>query len=134
MKRYYRHRQAEKTLNTCVFCAEKIKDEIIYEAPLAFVVPNQTFYDLWEGRKVIDHLMVLPRRHVRTLGDLTAEEGSEIMRIVGRYEADGYDVYARGIDSVSRSQPHQHTHLIKTEAGKPRGLFYIEKPYIVWKF
>lgn len=134
MKRYYQHRKAEKGLQVCVFCADKIKDEIIYETPLAYVVPNQTFYDLWEGRTVVDHLMVIPKRHMTTLGELQPDESVEIMQIIGRYEAEGYNVYARGVDSVSRSQSHQHTHLIKTAHEKPKGIFYIEKPYVVVKF
>ena len=92
-------------------------------------------YDIWEFRNVTDHLMIIPRRHVGSLAELTATESKDIMNLFGEYEAMGYNVYARATDSVQRTVPlHQHTHLIKTTKRKARGGFYLEKPYFVRTF
>lgn len=96
------------------------------------VIPNRVFYDIFEGRRVIDHLMITPKRHVETLKDFTKEEKVEMMDIAGEYEAKGYNVYARGMGSITRSVKHQHTHLLKIDNDRKAKLYlYIGKPYLV---
>lgn len=119
----------------CPFCDHaRIKERIVAETEHAFIVPNRTFYDLWEFRDVTDHLLVLPKRHVRSLADLNDAEKLDIMIIIGDYESRNYNVYARSIDSIQRSVPHQHTHLIKTTDKKPRAALVLNSPYFVLKF
>ncbi|HEX4662651.1 MAG TPA: HIT domain-containing protein [Candidatus Saccharimonadales bacterium] len=137
----YHYRQTRKKYTShpkptsCPFCDhQQIKDRVVAETEHAFIVPNRVFYDLWEFRSVTDHLLVLPKRHVRSLGDLNDAEKLDIMNILGEYESKNYNVYARSVDSVQRSVPHQHTHLIKTTDRKPLGAFVLNKPYVVIKF
>jgi diadenosine tetraphosphate (Ap4A) HIT family hydrolase len=119
----------------CHFCdPEKNSERIIETTEYAHVIPNRTFYDQWELRKVVDHAMIIPKRHVLSLSELSAEERLDIMNLVAEYEGKGYEIYARSPVSLSRSVPHQHTHLIKTEPKVGRGLFYLSKPYILWLF
>jgi len=98
-----------------------------------FVLPNRVSYDVFEGRKVTDHLMIIPKRHVEKFEDFTDEEALEFVRMSAKYEADGYNVYARGMGNVSRSVLHQHTHLIKTDANRTRAIFFVRKPYFLIK-
>lgn len=89
---------------------------------------------MWEARNVEDHLLVLPKRHVRSFAELTKEEKLDIMNILAEYEVKNYNIYARGVDSTMRSVSHQHTHLIKTNAKEHRGTVFVRKPYIFFKF
>jgi diadenosine tetraphosphate (Ap4A) HIT family hydrolase len=115
----------------CQFCDVAEMKEIIEETPHARVIKNRVFYDMWELRKVVDHLMVVPQRHVRSLNELSDAERLDIMKLLGKYEAAHYNVYARSVESVGRSVPHEHTHLIKTEDTAGRALCYLQKPYMM---
>ncbi len=118
----------------CAFCEENLDERKVYETKHAYVVPNRVFYDLWELRAVTDHLLVVPKRHVRSLSQLTKAEKVDIMDILAEYEGKNYNVYARAINSKQRSVGHQHTHLIKTHDKQARGSLSVQKPYIFIKF
>ena len=96
-----------------------------------FIIPNRVSYDMFEGQHVVGHLMVIPKRHAESIGEFTPEEMVDQMTIITQYEKQGYDVYARGVDSVACSVKHQHTHLIKCDNKNkyPRFLLFIGKPY-----
>jgi diadenosine tetraphosphate (Ap4A) HIT family hydrolase len=96
-----------------------------------YIIPNRVAYDMFEGRRVIDHLMVIPKRHVDTLQGFTDQEKVDHMTILGEYEAKGYNIYARGVGSVSRSVAHQHTHLIKMVQKKSKFILFVEAPHIL---
>ena len=96
------------------------------------VVPNRVSYDVFEGRRVVDHLLIIPKRHVETIKNFTKQEKLDMVDIAGAYESKGYNVYARGVGSLTRSVGHQHTHLIKIKNDRmPRILLYIRKPYLL---
>jgi diadenosine tetraphosphate (Ap4A) HIT family hydrolase len=118
----------------CHFCDTSEMREIVEETTYARVIKNRVFYDMWELRQVTDHLMIIPKRHVRTLHDLTDPERLDIMKLIGKYEADHYNIYARSMESVSRSVAHQHTHLLKTKSQPSRGILFLRKPYTLIKF
>jgi diadenosine tetraphosphate (Ap4A) HIT family hydrolase len=118
----------------CHFCDVREMKEILEETEYARVIRNRVSYDIWEMRKVIDHLMVIPKRHARSLNDLTDPERLDIMKLLGKYEADHYNVYARSIESMTRSVDHQHTHLIKTTSKLGKVLIFLHKPYILIRF
>jgi hypothetical protein len=52
---------------------------------------------------------------------------------VAEYEANGYNVYARGVGFAHRSVNHQHTHLIKVTNKKPRLAVFLQSPYYLFK-
>jgi diadenosine tetraphosphate (Ap4A) HIT family hydrolase len=119
----------------CHFCnPQKYSEQVFKQSTHAFVIPNRTFYDQWELRKVVDHAMIIPKRHVLSLQELNPEERMDIMDLIAEYESNGYNIYARPPKSDTRSVPHQHTHLIKTDNKPGRGLFYWVKPYILLRF
>ncbi len=117
----------------CTFCENDLSLRKLEITKYSYVVPNRTFYDLWELRAVTDHLLIIPKRHVRSLKDLAPIERKDIMDLMCKYEAKNYNVYARAVKSKQRSVEHQHTHLIKTHDKSARGLFNIQKPYIFIK-
>jgi diadenosine tetraphosphate (Ap4A) HIT family hydrolase len=120
----------------CDFCNFHTSgtERVVEETDHALVVKNRVFYDLWEMREVTEHLMVIPKRHVRSLGDLNDAERLDIMKVIGRYENNNYNVYARAKESTARSVAHQHTHLIKISNKRSKILFYIRKPYMLIKW
>lgn len=130
-KRYSSFERPEK----CQFCTpQNDAKRIVAETEHAFVIENRTHYDQWELRRVIDHLLIIPKRHVLGLNELQADERADIMDIIAEYEGvKGYEIYARSPKSASRSVAHQHTHLIKTDHQPGRGMFFLKKPYILWR-
>lgn len=136
----YHYRSTRKRYNStpktasCPFCdPAEHKERIIRETEHAYVIPNRTFYDQWEARRVVDHLMIVPKQHVLQLQDLSQVARLDVINLMAEYEAADYQIYARSPGSKSRSVDHQHTHLIKTKGKHGRGLFILFKPYIVWR-
>lgn len=116
----------------CAFCRKESGiDRAISSDKYSYVIPNRTKYDVFETRAVTEHYMIIPRRHVETLADLTKDEQHSIMKIAGEYEKKGFNVYARGVGSISRSIKHQHTHLIKITNKRSKFYLFIQKPYLV---
>ena len=131
---YRRHNAGDKELAECTFCNElKVEKNILREGKTMFIIPNRVSYDVFEGRRVIDHLMIIPKRHATSFDDFTNEEVLEMMRTTAEYEKNGYNVYARGWGNISRSVAHQHTHLIKTDSKATRAIFFVRKPYFLMK-
>lgn len=68
--------------NACVFCAASSADGhdlVVHEAPLAFVILNLYPYNA-------GHVMVVPRRHVASLAQLSPEELHETAVLTQRSE------------------------------------------------
>lgn len=96
-----------------------------------YVIPNRVSYDMFESMRVVDHLMVIPKKHHESMATFDDAEKIDAMKIIGEYEALGYNIYARAKDSISRSVKHQHTHLLKLD-NKPSNLvIYARKPYFM---
>lgn len=110
-----------------------MKPRILRETEHAVIVKNRTLYDYWEMQKVTDHLMVIPKRHVASLAELTSEERLDVMNLCAEYEAQSYNIYARGVKSNRRSMAHQHTHLIKIDDKETKFYLAIRKPYFLFK-
>lgn len=131
---YARHNAGDKKLTTCTFCAGLGKrNTIVDDGKTMCIIPNRVSYDIFEGRKVTDHLMVIPKRHLESFGEYTDEEKLEMLTMTAKYEEDGYNVYARGWGNISRSVEHQHTHLIKTDDRCTKAIFFVCKPYFLIK-
>lgn len=95
----------------------------------ALVIDNKFAYDAWEGFRVIEHLMLIPKRHVDSLADLTKAERADIMDLYCKYEAAGYNIYSRAPNSSVRTHTHVHTHFIKIEGQGAAHYEYIKEPY-----
>lgn len=128
---YDRHRKNDIKTEDCPFCTTARMEHIIEENGTMFIVANRVSYDMFEGRRVHEHLMVIPKAHRASIVDFTVDESRDFMSLVGKYEALGYNVYARGFDSPSRSVKHQHTHLIKLADKASSLVIYSKKPYLL---
>lgn len=131
-RRYVVHKKASKPAASCEFCAFTSKSPQFVKKEKQFkLIKNIFYYDLWDGCKVKEHLMLVPTRHVQSLGELTREEKATYGGLVAKYEASGYSLYSRAPDNITKSVPHQHTHLIKLEPRRQKFLLYLRKPHLL---
>lgn len=131
LKTYATHNAKDKASTGCTFCNEIGQSRIVHENDTMFIIPNRVSYDMFEGRRVLEHFMVIPKRHAETLAEFTDQEKIDQMTIAGEYEAKGFNVYARGVGSVSRTVKHQHTHLIKLVNKRSNFVLFARKPYLL---
>lgn len=130
---YKKLRKSRASGNQCPFCALKDGDgQVIHEYPLFFTAKNNFPYDLWEGLSVSEHIMVIPKRHIHSLHQLTPEERKAYMDIVADYDKKGYSVYTRTDSNASKSVAHLHTHLLKLGDKRATFSLHLAKPYILW--
>jgi ATP adenylyltransferase len=136
----YRSRKTAKAYRSvpkpteCVFCTLTEGNKVIEDGKYCRVILNLFPYEQWDYHDVEEHLMIVPKKHVAGLGDLTAAERAEIMEFMARYEGEGFNIYARAVGSVVRTVPeHQHTHLIRVSGKHLRMMFYLDKPHILHK-
>jgi diadenosine tetraphosphate (Ap4A) HIT family hydrolase len=61
---------------------------------------------------VRDHVLVVPRRHINQVADMTGDESSDFMDRIAAYEANGYSFYIRSHANKKRSVDHLHGHLL----------------------
>lgn len=125
----YRHKHDQPQV--CPFCQLDGRP-VHHDGVTSMVVPNNYPYAFWDNRAVVEHLMLVPKRHVASFDELRADEKLEIMDLLARYEAAGYNIYWRSQGNSSRSVPHQHTHLIKVNNKPVHWVFYCRRPYLSW--
>jgi len=131
-KTYFKYKSRQKK-GICPFCSEERLDKAVYQDDYIYIVPNLTKYDLWELHDVTEHLLIIPKRHIESLNELTNDEKLAIMNQVAEYESKGYSTYARGVGFIKRSVKHQHTHLIKVTNKEPNIAFFVKKPRFLFK-
>lgn len=137
MNHYRKTRKLYNTrlrVNSCPFCDPVTIKRQLEASDHNYIVANLTQYDMWEMLDVVEHLLVVPKRHVLSLNELTDEEKLDHMNIIAAYEAEGYNIYARSVSSSTRSVPHQHTHLIKASGKRAKAVLFLQKPYFLFKF
>ena len=110
---------------TCPFCNIESSREIIASTPL-----SAAFYD---GFPVSPgHVLIVPKRHVASFFDLTAEERADLFSLADivkvlldeRYHPDGYNVGINVNEAAGQSVFHVHIHLIpryKGDVPNPKG-------------
>lgn len=108
----------------CVFCALGEEDAVHTHA-LAWV--RRDGYPLTQG-----HSLVIPRRHVASFFELTAEERLAILELLDRakesldrqYRPDGYNIGINDGAAAGQTVMHLHVHLIpryRGDTSDPRG-------------
>jgi diadenosine tetraphosphate (Ap4A) HIT family hydrolase len=136
MYRYRKHLKAFKMQKQQAGCGLCDPSQLLveHEYEHTYLVHNRYPYSIWENRDVLDHLMVLPKRHVANLGELKKPELDEVTKLLAEYEAKGYSIYARSVENKERSVAgHQHTHLIRISHKSPRFSMFLAKPYLLIK-
>ena len=98
----------------CVFCKisnDELPSELVYSDDKAIA-----FLDIEPLTR--GHAMIIPRRHVKTIGELSDEEASGLMPVVKRVirkieqalQPDGFTI---GVNhNVGQAVPHLHIHVI----------------------
>ncbi len=128
---YDRHLKNIPAHIPCEFCdINPSYPQFVSETKSFKVFTNIFPYSTWDSLHTADHLLVIPKKHIDKLADLSASEAVEFMNIIGSYEIQGYNIYARAPQTAVKSIVHQHTHLIKPKPGKPhKFMFYMKRPY-----
>jgi diadenosine tetraphosphate (Ap4A) HIT family hydrolase len=135
MLAYDKHLRERDPNTNCDFCnTADAGINVVAEYTHCYVMANTFPYTQWELREVVEHLLIVPRRHVTSLSKLSSEESKELVTLLGKYEQDGYDIFARSPSSTTRTLIHQHTHLIKSRDKRARGVVFWRKPYILKLF
>lgn len=131
-KTYAHHAKQDRSKHVdCNFCDRSMIEEVLEETDTMMVIRNRVKYDLFDGARVLDHLLIVPKVHRQSLAEFTNTELLESFRLAGKYENEGYGVYARGRGSVARSMPHQHTHLLQLADRASKFMVFTKKPYIL---
>jgi diadenosine tetraphosphate (Ap4A) HIT family hydrolase len=101
----------------CVFCDIEsrtiIEDNLEYKN--LYIMKNEFPYDFWDMKKVCDHLMIIPVRHIFCMSEMNKDESAEYLSLMKRYSSLGYDVFVRNRNSAIKTIQHLHIHLIKTK-------------------
>lgn len=124
---YHKYKKTEKG---CYFC-EQEPHVVILKTKNFYVSKNNFPYDFWDGQKVTKHLLIVSKKHVSTLESSDEEVLLEYGKLINEYSNSGFDIYTRTPNSPSRSQPHFHTHLIKTIGKKIKSLKFKTEPYLL---
>lgn len=108
----------------CLFCNVDWKT-MIYD--------NDTFYSKLDGFPVTKgHSLIIPKRHINSLEELTEQEKVELFDILketkaflnGRYNPDGFNVGINMGEAAGQTIMHLHIHLIPRYLGdvpNPKG-------------
>ena len=118
----------KKTEKGCYFC-EPEPHIVIFKTENFYISKNNFPYDFWDGQKVIEHFLLVSKKHFSDLESKDKELLLEYGELVNKYSNKGFDIYTRTPNSPSRSQVHFHTHLIKTDEKKIKSLNFVFNPY-----
>jgi diadenosine tetraphosphate (Ap4A) HIT family hydrolase len=108
----------------CPFCTIPI-DRIVLESEAVIAFPDA--YPISE-----EHTLVAPRRHVRTIYELSIHDQAAVWQLVGQareklieqYHPDGFNIGFNDGMCAGQTVEHAHVHLIPRRAGDvpdPRG-------------
>jgi len=132
-KEYKDHRKKSKNSTICQFCEiHEGNPELIEMTKSLKVITNRFPYSQWDSQGVVDHLMIVPKKHLDSLNDLSLEEAHEYLQLVSVFEKRGYNIYARAPVSNRKTIVHQHTHLLKLDGISKKILVYMSKPKIIY--
>lgn len=119
-------------LRDCEFCSFSLEQEHVLKSyPEFWLVRNLFPYDVWDTNGIKDHLLLVPKRHVDSIGHFNKKEQISYATIVGEYDLKGYISYARPAGSNNKSVPHQHTHFMKLDGRRKKFLLYFKKPHLL---
>lgn len=129
---YKKHRKSNASKG-CPFCHFYFGDgEVVRETKHFWIAKNIFGYSIWEGLNVLDHLLITPKEHCDSLHHFTPAELKEYAELVAEYDEAGYSTYTRSFRNISKSIPHQHTHLMKLGRRHAKVSIYLQKPYVLW--
>ena len=97
----------------CPFCGDKEPERVVCANDLAFCLVN--IEPIKDG-----HVMIIPRRHVHRLRDLTPEEAKAVNELTDRVvdlllREFGEDPAIRVNSGTHKTQPHLHVHVLPSK-------------------
>lgn len=129
----YKYYLENTPAKACDFCTLAIDDgQVTGESEHFWIAINLFGYALWDDTNVEKHIMLVPKRHVTTLGELTTVERDDYIKQLALHEDQGYSMYTRATGNAEKSIPHLHTHLMKLGSQTKRVIVRVERPYILW--
>lgn len=113
----YKKARAETPEDVCAFCDHIDHHcDIIATYTAFYLVRNRFPYAQWDRQTVVSHLMIIPKRHVLSLSELTPDEIDEWAALCAEFEGKDHTIFSRAQSNSSRSVAHQHTHLMKLQS------------------
>ncbi|HET8690355.1 MAG TPA: hypothetical protein VFL81_02875 [Candidatus Saccharimonadales bacterium] len=99
----------------CPFCDIEAGDPgVVLEEGSMYVIKNRFPYSIYDGQEVTDHLLLIPKRHIISLGGLALREKDDYFALYAKLEDEGYSAMTRAPGTNSRSvQGHVHTHQLR---------------------
>lgn len=99
----------------CPFCGIESDDPaVVLEENSMYVIKNRFPYSTFDGQEVTEHLLLIPKRHIISLGGLALREKDDYFGLYAKLEDQGYSAMTRAPGANSRSiQGHVHTHQMK---------------------
>lgn len=108
----YTRWKAENKGETCAFC--NLPNWQIIKKYNNFIVAKNRFpYKDWFGHKIINHIMIIPNKHIEWFDEFLKTEINEYIKIISEYERKGYSSHTKTKLDPTRSITHFHTHLFK---------------------
>jgi histidine triad (HIT) family protein len=117
---------------SCLFCqivAGELAAHVVAETPDAVAFLDRA--PVFKG-----HLLVVPRRHYDTLGDLPPEQVGPLFELVRRLSLivpevlGAHGTWTANNNTISQSVPHLHVHVVPRRKGDGlRGFFWPRQKY-----
>lgn len=127
-RRYQLHVSQKSADAPCEFCVLKPGDgQVLKDSGTFWLVTNIFPYTIWDNFYVDEHLMLVPKRHIDSIGRFTDEELQTYGKLLAQYEDNGYSVYGRAASNTAKSVAHQHTHLIKVSNRRVKTLIFLDR-------
>lgn len=115
-------------VSSCPFCFPKAK-EIIKEGKYFRIFKNIFGYDIWDRHQVTKHLMLIPKKHLVTLKNLSKPAQMEYFKFYNEYLKKGFNIFTRPNSSQTKTKTHFHTHLIQTSDKLYQEISFVADPY-----
>lgn len=120
-KQYQRLKKNRPKSDDCSFCLiTQGHEEFIEEGAFFKIITNRFHYSYWDEQEVQHQVMLVPKEHIDSISKLPLKAAEEFLEYISKYEEQGYSVYARPPQSVTKTITHQHTHLIKTDGKRKK--------------
>ena len=133
-KAYKKYRQKNQNSPKNYNFYERVKSErgIVEDLEFFIVAKNLFSYQIWDGFEVREHLLVIPKRFVEGINEFSKQEFDEFQKILAKYEAKGFSIYARAPKNKSKTVMHQHTHLILHSNRRLKWLISKQGKFLWW--
>lgn len=133
-KAYKKYRQKNQNSPKNYNFYERAKNEkgVVEDLEFFIVTKNLFGYQIWDGFEVREHLLVIPKRFVEGINEFSKQEFDEFQKILAKYEAKGFSIYARAPKNKSKTVMHQHTHLILHSNRRLKWLVSKQGKFLWW--